>query len=55
VTLHGDFHPNNIIFDSQDNPSLIDFEFSHVGYAANDLGYVILICKIEVKYKRLLL
>jgi len=42
VTAHGDMHQGNVIVDNtKEQPELlaIDFEFTHVGWAANDLSY----------------
>ena len=43
VTCHGDLHKDNILF-NEDQLSLIDFDWSHVGYAASDMAFLINKC-----------
>lgn len=40
VTCHGDLHKENILF-NEDKLYLIDFDWSHVGYATSDLAFLI--------------
>ena len=49
VTCHGDFHPGNYIASPTDGFKCVDLEFSHVGYATNDLAYVMGWAKPEEK------
>lgn len=39
--LHGDFRGDNLMFDSDDVPVLIDFQLGHTGSAAYDLAYFV--------------
>ena len=48
VTSHGDFHGGNILRDLEDPTVLrvIDLEFATVYYAAHDLAYAQVSCKL---------
>lgn len=40
VTTHGDFHSGNVLLDKNMKVYGIDFEFTNVSWAINDIGYV---------------
>jgi hypothetical protein len=55
VTVHGDYHPGNMVQHEDGHFQCVDFEFSCVGPATHDLGFAVACCGGNEEKRRVLL